>query len=92
MQDRFGKFARSLLQLPMNDAISKMTRFAEDELRAMQASNWLTPSAQLGGAAYSYVIEPSVRNPEDEMQVTINLAIDGVVRRIFVSQNMYSRS
>ena len=92
VQDRFGKFARSLLQLPMNDAISKMTRFAEDELRAMQASNWLTPSAQLGGAAYSYVIEPSVRNPEDEMQVTINLAIDGVVRRIFVSQNMYSRS
>lgn len=91
-QDRFGRYARSLLQKPMTEAIRLMTRFAEDELQAMQASGWLVPSAQLGGAAYTYSITPSDRNPEDEMQVVLNIAIDGVVRRIFVSQNMYSRS
>lgn len=91
-QERFGKYARSLLQKPMTEALRLMTRFTEDELQAAQASGWLTPSAQLSGAAYSYQIAPSERNPDDEMQVVLNIAIDGVVRRIFVSQNMYSRS
>lgn len=92
LQERFGRYARSLLQKPMTEAVRAMTRFAEDTLQACEASGWLTPSAKLGGAAYSHVIQPSERNPEDEMTVTLNIAIDGVVRRIFVSQNMYSRS
>lgn len=92
LQERFGRYARSLLQKPMTEAIELMTRFTEETLQAAQASGWLTPSAQLGGLAYTYTIAPSERNPEDEMHVVLNIAIDGVVRRIFVSQNMYSRS
>ena len=92
IQDRFGRYARSLLQKPMTEAIRLMTRFAEDELQSAQASEWLVPSARLGGAAYTYTVTPSERNPEDEMHVVLNISIDGVVRRIFVSQNMYSRS
>lgn len=92
IQDKCGKYSRSLLQKPMTEAIRSMKRFLEDELQAMAASGWITASTQLGGSPYSYSVAPSDRNPEDEMQVTVNIAIDGVVRRIFVSQNMYSRS
>ena len=92
IQDKCGKYSRSLLQKPMTEAIRSMKRFLEDELQAMAASGWITASTQLGGSPYSYSVAPSERNPEDEMQVTVNIAIDGVVRRIFVSQNMYSRS
>ena len=92
IQDRAGKYARSLLQKPITEAMRLMKRFLEDELQAMTASEWLTASTQLGGSAYSYTVVPSDRNPESEMQVTVNIAIDGVVRRIFISQNMYSRS
>ncbi|MDK4696534.1 hypothetical protein QDY71_01845 [Kingella negevensis] len=56
------------------------------------ASKWLVASSQLSGRAYSYSVLRSEHNPEDEMQVTLNLAFDGVVRRISVSQNMYSHS
>lgn len=91
-QDRVGRYARGLLQKPMSEAIRLMTRFVEDECQAAQASAWLIPSTKLGGLAYTYTVEPSERNPEDEMQVILNIAIDGVVRRIFISQNMYSRN
>lgn len=92
LQEQVGKYARSLLQKPMETAISLMTRFVEDTLQACKASKWLIPSASLNGKAYTYTIKPNERNPEDEMMVTINIAIDGVVRRIFISQNLYSRS
>lgn len=91
-QDRVGRYARGLLQKPMTEAIRLMTRFVEDECQAAWASLWLVSSTKLGGLAYTYTVEPSERNPEDEMQVVLNLAIDGVVRRIFISQNMYSRN
>lgn len=91
LQERFGRYARGLLQKPMTEAIHLMKRFAEDTLQAAQASGWLVPSAQLDGRAYMFTVEPSERNPEDEMHVVLNVSIDGVVRRIFVSQNMYSR-
>ena len=92
VQEKVGLYARGLIQKPMTEAIRLMSRFVEDLLQAMQASDWLTPSTQLGGKAYAYTVSPSERNPETDMMVVINIAIDGVVRRIFVSQNMYSRS
>lgn len=92
LQEQFGRYSRSLLQKPMTEAIGLMTRFAESTLQACTASGWLTPSAQLGGRTYAYYIAPNERNPEDEMMVELDVAIDGVVRRIFVSTNMYSRS
>ncbi len=92
VQETFGKFARSLLQTPMTEALRKMERFTIDQCQAMEASEWLTPSQSLDGRSYSYVITPSSRSPEDEMLVTLNLSIDGVVRRIIISQNMYSRT
>ncbi|WII92496.1 hypothetical protein QEO94_07545 [Kingella negevensis] len=52
----------------------------------------MVASLQLSGRAYSYSVLRSEHNPEDEMQVTLNLAFDGVVRCISVSQNMYSHS
>lgn len=92
LQEQFGKYARSLLQEPMTEALRLMRRFAESTLQACEASGWLTVSAELGGRAYAYVVAPNERNPEDEMMVELNIAIDGVVRRIFISTNMYSRS
>ncbi|WP_180676280.1 hypothetical protein [Kingella negevensis] len=40
VQERFGKYARSLLHKPMSEVIRKMARFAEDECQPMQASGW----------------------------------------------------
>lgn len=91
-QDQFGKYARSLVQKPMTKAIQLMTRFAEDTLQSMEASEWLVSSSALGGRAYTFSVAPNERDPETTMDVVLNLAIDGVVRRINISQNMYSRS
>ncbi|AUZ05274.1 hypothetical protein ADP71_17470 [Vitreoscilla sp. C1] len=89
-QHYFGRYAKSVLQKPMTDAIRAM----EDQLQRVcewaQASDWLVPSASLDGAAFGYVVRPNERYPDDEMDVTINLAINGVVRRIFIDTNMYS--
>lgn len=90
-QDQFGKYARGLVQKPMTEAIRLMTRFAEDTLQAMQASEWLVASQALNGRAYVYSIEPNARDPETTMDFVLNMAIDGVVRRINISQNLYSR-
>ena len=89
-QHYFGRYAKSVLQKPMTEAMRAM----EDQLQRVcewaQASDWLVPSASLDGAAYGYVVRPNERYPDDEMDVTINLAINGVVRRIFIDSNMYS--
>lgn len=92
IQETFGRYARSLINKPMNEALRLMKRFAEEQLQAMQASEWLIPSESLGGKAYQYIIQPSARSPEDEMEVTLNVAINGVVRRIIISENLYSRT
>ncbi len=76
----------------MSEAIRLMKRFAEDTLQAKQASEWLVPSSMLGGKAYAYTVQPNPRDPDTVMDVVLNLSIDGVVRRINISQNLYSRS
>lgn len=90
-QDYLGRYSKSLLQKPMSEALVLMER----EIRAVCdrafASNWLVESVNLGGAPYGYEVFPNDRYPDDQMDWTINLAFDGVVRVIKGSQNMFSR-
>lgn len=90
-QEQWGRFSRSLTQLPMSEAITKAQLFTEETCKAMLASGWLVESASLG-APYAYRIYPNERYPDDRLEIELDFAFDGVVRRVTVSQNMYSRS
>lgn len=89
-QETWGKFAKGLEQTPMSEAITKATQFTVKTLQMMEASKWLTPSKALGGATYSYIIQPNERYPEDRLEIEISLAINGVVRRVTINQRLYS--
>lgn len=89
-QDYYGRFAKSLIQLPMNDAIRKMQRFCQRTGEEMQASDWLTASESLDGHSFNYVVQRNERYPDDKMDVILNFAFNGVARKIEFTQNMYS--
>lgn len=90
-QDYLGRFSKSLLQKPMSEALELMEREIRAVCERAFASKWLVESGNLGGAAYAYEVFPNERFPDDQMDWTINLAFDGVVRVIKGSQNMFSR-
>lgn len=89
-QHYFGRFAKSLLQKPMTQAIELMERELQRVCERAQASEWLVPSASLDGAAFTYSVRRNSRFPDDQMDTVINLGINGVVRRIFIDTNLYS--
>ncbi|TDR30339.1 hypothetical protein [Hydromonas duriensis] len=91
VQDMWGRFGKGLLQKPMEAAIDSMTKFSNEQLQAMDGSNWLTPSAQLNGQSFAFMVAPSERYPDDHIDTTIMLSIDGVVRVVNISTEVYSR-
>lgn len=90
-QDLFGKYARSLLQKPMTEALRLMKNFCQEQLSAQEASGWLTPSPRLDGRAFQFSVEPNGRDPDTIMDVELHLSIDGVVRVINIKPYLYSR-
>ena len=91
-QDQWGKFGKSLLQKPMKEGIQLMSRFSTRQLQAMEASDWLIPSEQLGGKAWAFSVAPNERYPDDRLDTILKLSIDGVVRVVNISTEMYSRN
>lgn len=90
-QDTWGKFGKSLLHKPMKEGLRLMARFSEKQLQQMEASDWLISSTTLNGAAFAYTVKPNERYPDDRLDTVLSLAIDGVVRVVTISTDMYSR-
>ena len=86
----FGRYSKSHLQKPMTDRIKKQKEEMEKLLTWAEASSWLVPSASLGGASFTYEVARNARYPDDRMDWAMNISIEGVVRQVVGSTNMYS--
>ena len=74
----------------MEERIRKQREELEKVLNWAEASGWLIKSASLGGVAYTYSVQRNERYPDDRMDWTINIGIEGVVRQVVGNTNMYS--
>lgn len=89
--DIVGRYGKSLEIKPMTEAIELMSRYLKKYLPNCETSKWLTPSVSLGGRSFQFSVAPNEQYPDDRMDVTMDLAVDGVVRQIHISTNVYSR-
>lgn len=88
LDQQITRFAKSSLQLPMEESIAATLEFAEGLLDAAQNSKWLKPSADLGGNAWIVVVMPSEANPADEMFIEFSACYDGVNRQTKITQTV----
>lgn len=86
----FGRYSKSHLQKPMTERIKRQEEEMAKVLSWAEASQWLVPSASLGGRAYTFSVGRNERYPDDRMDWVMNIAIEGVVRQIVGNSNMYS--
>lgn len=86
----FGRYSKSHLQKPMTERIKRQEEEMAKVLSWAEASQWLVPSASLGGMAYTFSVGRNERYPDDRMDWVMNIAIEGVVRQIVGNSNMYS--
>lgn len=87
---RVSHFAKSVMFLPMQVAVTRMKDYLADMLADAQTSGWLMPSTAEGmdGAAFRYVVNPNAARPYDVMDVEVWVRFDGAVRQIFVTANL----
>lgn len=88
IDDAVTKFAKDSLQLPMKIAVKRTEDFLKKLFENAQASDWLVPSADLGGASFRYDVRPNAVRPYDRMDVSYWLRFDGAVRQIYVTQTL----
>lgn len=88
VDDTVAATAQGYLQKPMAEAVEKTTKFLETFFAALQSAGWLQPSAELGGACYSAVIQPNENQPFEKMNVTYSICYDGTNRVTEVQQNI----
>ena len=91
IDDKVVRFMKGLIQYPMSVAVKKANDFLKDLLDGADASDWLVPSAQLGGASFQYAAQPSEARPYDRMSVKYWISFDGTVRQIDVTQEIVGR-
>jgi hypothetical protein len=91
IDDKVVRYMKGLIQFPMAVAVKKANDFLKDLLDDADASEWLVPSAKLGGASFQYAAQPSEDRPYDRMSVRYWLSFDGTVRQIDVTQEIVGR-
>jgi hypothetical protein len=81
-------FARELIQLPMSEALRRMSAFVDRYLIDATASGWLQPSQNLpGGVPYVYAVARDAVKP-DAMRVDYSVSYDGVARQVTLQQRL----
>jgi hypothetical protein len=91
IDDKVVRYMKGLIQYPMSVAVKKGNDFLKDLLDGADASDWLVPSAQLGGASFQYACQPNEARPYDRMDVRYWISFDGTVRQIDVTQEIVGR-
>lgn len=80
LDDQVAGYGQETLQKPMDESIQVMTRFLSKLLEALQSAKWLSPTAELNGAAYQAQIKPNAAAPYDEMDTLYDLCYVGTNR------------
>lgn len=82
------RFGRECLQLPMKQAIKKMSDFLDKFFGYCKASDWLVDSDDPDIVTFAFTVVPNEQKPEDQMDVEYRLHYDGVARQIVVQQSI----
>lgn len=82
------QYAQECLQLPMEEAIKRMTAFLQALFEGEEAARWIKPSAELGGRSFVAQVQANAARPSDRMDVKYWLHYDGTVRAIYVEQTI----
>lgn len=88
VDDAVTAYAKECLQLPMAEAIKRVTRYIEKLFEALQTAGWFVPSDELKGAAYAATIRPNSRFPKEKMDVRYSISYEGTARIITVQQTL----
>lgn len=85
VEERVTWIAKDALQLPMDEAIRVVSRGINFVFEGADASGWLQPAKDLGGAKYTFKVVPSEERPEDIMIVTMAACFTGTNRQTFIT-------
>lgn len=90
IDDKVTRAGKDYLQLPINEAVKRMSDYLDALLSGAQASGWLTASNDpaMGGAAYRFEVAPNAQKPYDAMDVRYWVRYVGTARQIFVTQTL----
>lgn len=90
IDDKVTRAGKDYLQLPINEAVKRMSDYLDALLSGAQASGWLDASNDpaMGGAAYKFEVAPNELKPYDAMDVRYWVRYVGTARQIFVTQTL----
>lgn len=90
LDDMVAKYGKEVVQLPMEAAISKLSKFVKKTFDAAKSSGWLVASDDpaLGEKGYAFSVKRNDVRPADRMDITYSLHYDGVVRAIHITQTI----
>lgn len=90
IDDMVAKYAKEVLQLPMDVAMKRMSDFLTYVFNGARASGWLVPSQEeaLGDKGWTFTVARNQVRPADRMDVSYGLHYDGVVRAIHITQTL----
>lgn len=90
IDDAVTRYGKDVLQLPMKEALKRLSNFLTDLFEGAEASDWLVPSdtPEMGGRAWRFDIRPNAQRPYDRIDCSYWLRYDGTVRQIFVTQTL----
>lgn len=84
-----AKMAReSFMFGPMSEAIRQAERMLSQYLEDAQSSGWLVPTDELGGFGYAFTVKANTQRPNDVMDVTLTLRVEGCVRQVYITNTL----
>ncbi|QFY43000.1 hypothetical protein F6R98_10545 [Candidatus Methylospira mobilis] len=90
IDDAVTRYAKDVLQLPMDVCIKRMTDFLQNLFEGAQGAKWITPSSDpaMGGSAFRFTVQPNAARPYDTMDYAYWLHYDGTNRQSYVTQTL----
>lgn len=86
VDDNVSAFAQEALQLPLSEAIKRLTDFLRTYFEALETAGWLKPSAELGNRSFVAEVKPNANRPDDRVDVGYFMHYEGTARAIYIQQ------
>jgi hypothetical protein len=88
IDDWIAKYGKEVLQLPILDAIRKLSDFERRLFEAAVTARWIKPSVELDGASFTASVKPNAARPNDRVDTEYALHYDGTLRALYVQQTI----
>ena len=90
IDERVANATKDVLQLPMQEALTRLRRYLKNMFDNAAASGWLVPSrdSARNGETYILSVAPNQQNPYDQIDVQYWVSYDGTFRQGFITQTL----